>query len=453
MEMFYSEKIFDAITVGIHIIDTEGITQYYNKRCQEIEGIRREWIIGRSMHELVKEGVYSKSAGLEVLATKKPYATTQRVNDRYIYAASVPVFDKDRLIYAVTSVVDMTRLEDLERQCNELKAINENIQMKLEALSVRKDPNIPLVFKSKVMETIMTLAKRVAQVDSNILIEGESGVGKGVLSKWIQENSRRDRGPFMKIDCSSLTESLIEAELFGYEEGAFTGAKKAGKLGLLELADQGTLFLDEIGELPLSLQAKLLRVIQDRVIQRVGGTELISVNTRIIAATNRDLFEMVKKKEFREDLYYRLRVVPIALPPLRERKEDVVPLVKHFLQKVNEEYDLDKTMSPEALRALMEYPWPGNVRELENEIERAVVTTSAQRIEKHHLFLERAAEVGGVFIKEGKTFKNHVNDYEEKLLLNFLGKTKNISELSNLTGLEKSTLRKKAKRLNVALDF
>ncbi len=453
MEMFYSEKIFDAITVGIHIIDTEGITQYYNKRCQEIEGIRREWIIGRSMHELVKEGVYSKSAGLEVLATKKPYATTQRVNDRYIYAASVPVFDKDRLIYAVTSVVDMTRLEDLERQCNELKAINENIQMKLEALSVRKDPNIPLVFKSKVMETIMTLAKRVAQVDSNILIEGESGVGKGVLSKWIQENSRRDRGPFMKIDCSSLTESLIEAELFGYEEGAFTGAKKAGKLGLLELADQGTLFLDEIGELPLSLQAKLLRVIQDRVIQRVGGTELISVNTRIIAATNRDLFEMVKKKEFREDLYYRLRVVPIALPPLRERKEDVVPLVKHFLQKVNEEYDLDKTMSPEALRALMEYPWPGNVRELENEIERAVVTTSAQRIEKHHLFLERAAEVEGVFIKEGKTFKNHVNDYEEKLLLNFLGKTKNISELSNLTGLEKSTLRKKAKRLNVALDF
>lgn len=453
MDLKHLVEIFDAITVGIHIVDHEGITRYYNKSCEQIEGNRKKRIINRDMHDLVKEGVYSESVALKSIVTKRPYATTQRVNDKYIYSSATPIFDHNQLIYTVISVLDITRLEELEMQCEDLKAVNEKIQLKLEALAVRRDPDVPLVFKSKEMEGIMTFAKRVAQVDSNILIEGESGVGKGVLSKWIQENSKRKNGPFMTVDCSSLTESLIEAELFGYEEGAFTGAKKAGKLGLLELSDGGTLFLDEIGELPLALQAKLLRVIQEKVIQRVGGTELIPVNTRIIAATNRDLLQMVKNKEFREDLYYRLRVVPIHLPPLRQRKEDIVPLVKHFMEKVNEEYRLDKTISPEGLKTLMNYPWPGNVRELENEIERVMVTVDAKRIEKHHLSLERGGSEEDLCLKEGKSYKEHVMQYEEKLLRNFLKISNDISHLSELTGLEKSTIRKKAKRLGVKLEY
>ena len=226
------------------------------------------------------------------------------------------------------------------------------------------------------METII----RVAQVDSTVLITGESGTGKELLAETIHANSARKEGPFIKVNCGAIPESLLESELFGYDAGAFTGARKEGKAGYFELANSGTLFLDEIGDLPLNLQVKLLRVIQSREIVRVGGIKPLKVDIRIVAATNRNLVDMVRRKEFREDLYYRLNVVPINVPPLRQRKEEIPSLVVHFLQVFNRKYKQVKRISPEVIDLFMEYDWPGNVRELENLMERLVVITPSDTI-------------------------------------------------------------------------
>jgi len=347
----------------------------------------------------------------------------------------------------------MTKIEDLRSQYNELRDINLRIQSELAMLnSIGKDGDI-MVSKSKVMEDIKHLALRVSKVDSTVLIEGDSGVGKGVLSKFIHDNSNRKEGPFIKVDCSALPESLIESELFGYEEGAFTGARKAGKVGLIQLAHQGTLFLDEIGELPLNMQVKLLNVIQHKVFQKVGGTEKIDIDTRIIAATNRNLDRMVDEGRFRSDLYYRLKVVPITLPSLRERKDDIVPLAKFFLDKHNTEYNFNKSFSPRAYKAMVNYSWPGNIRELENEVERLVVTTEDDVITESDLVGSGICNLGNVITDQSISFKENVTEYEKMLLEGYLQNAEDIHQLSQMTGLEESTLRKKAKRIGVELIF
>ncbi len=231
------------------------------------------------------------------------------------------------------------------------------------------------------MERVLQLAAKVAPVDSTVLIMGESGVGKEVVARFIHAQSRRASGPFVTINCGAIPPNLLESELFGYEAGAFTGARREGKPGMIEMAARGTLFLDEISELPQDLQVKLLQVIQQRRLTRVGGVKPTDVDIRIIAATNRDLPAMVRRGEFRPDLYYRLNVVPIVVPPLRERRDDVVPLVYHFLGRLNEAHGLRKTISEAAREALARYSWPGNVREVENLIERLVVTCEADEID------------------------------------------------------------------------
>jgi len=226
------------------------------------------------------------------------------------------------------------------------------------------------------MRNLLETVIRLAEVNSTILITGESGTGKELIAETIHNNSARKNGPFVKVNCGAIPESLLESELFGYESGAFTGARKEGKLGYCELASGGTIFLDEISELPLSLQAKLLRFLQNKEIIRIGGRNPFKVDVRIIAATNRNLLEMVRKREFREDVYYRLNVVPINIPPLRERKEDIPNLVVHFMQLFNNKYRLAKRIDPGVIDILMRHDWPGNIRELENLIERLVVTTA-----------------------------------------------------------------------------
>ena len=441
------KDIFDTIDIGVHILDSKGITVLYNKRCEEIEGITSNWIVGTDMNTLVGQGVYSESIALEVIEKGEKVAKTQKVNDRYIFSTGEPFYHNNHLVYVIISVMDMTNMEKLKFKYNELMSINTKIQRELNLLKTIEKDDI-FISKSKSMEKVRSLALKVAKVDSNILIEGESGVGKGVLSKFIHDNSPRKDGSFVKIDCSSLPESLIESELFGYEEGAFTGARKEGKTGLIQLAHRGTLFLDEIGELPLGVQAKLLGVLQDKILQRIGGTKNISVDIRIIAATNRDLMEMVNEGTFRLDLYYRLKVVPIVIPPLRERKVDVVPLINLFLQRINSQYRLNKTISSKAMKLLMDYEWPGNVRELENEIERLVVTSDSQIIEPEDID-GLSINGQGVTMDDGILFKENIENYERFLLKEYMLATDNIHDLSEKTGLELSTIRKKAKKLGV----
>ena len=445
--------LFNSLDLGVHILDKNGITVLYNQKCEEIEGMESTWIVGSDMKILVRDGIYSESVGLEAIKKRKKISKTQRVNDRYIFSTAVPIFKDKRLINVVVSVVDMTSMEDLKEKLIEVESMNSKIQRELESLKKFDSEDNPFISKSKVMETIKLLALRISGVDSNILIEGESGVGKGVLSKFIHNKSDRKDGPFIKIDCGSLAPSLIESELFGYVEGSFTGAKKQGRKGLIELSQGGTLFLDEIGELPLNLQVKLLAVIQEKKLQRVGGNKLIDIDTRIIAATNRDLSKMVDDGKFRMDLYYRLKVVYIEIPPLRERKEDIVPLIELFLMRLNDKYDFKKTVSSEAMKILLEYDWPGNVREIENEIERLIVTTSSDIIKREDVL---GGDIGNNQmgkIESSKRFKENVLEYEKILLEDYIEKSRDIHDLSDKTGLENSTLRKKAKRLGMVLSF
>lgn len=448
-----TQELFNSLDLGVHILDKNGITVLYNHKCEEIEGIEASWIVGKDMKILVRDGVYSESVGMEAIRKRKRISKSQKVNDKFIFSTAVPIFENKKLINVVVSVVDMTSMEGLKEKLAELEGINSKIQRELELLKVLETKNDQFISRSKSMEDIKLLALRVASVDSNILIEGESGVGKGVLSKFIHDNSDRRDGPFIKIDCASLAPSLIESELFGYVEGSFTGAKKAGKKGLIELSSGGTVFLDEIGELPLNLQVKLLAVIQEKKLQRVGGSKLIDVDTRIIAATNRNLLEMVEKKKFRMDLYYRLKVVYIKIPPIRERKEDIIPFINLFMEKLNKRYGFNKIMSSEATKLLLDYRWPGNVREIENEIERLVVTTPSDLINEEDILDGSIGNSLGSSIKMKKKFRENVLDYERILLEDYIDKSKNINDLSNKTGLESSTLRKKAKRLGIAMKF
>lgn len=446
-------ELFNSLDLGVHILNQDGITVLYNNKCEEIEGIEKTWIVGSDMKILVRDGVYSESVGLKAIEKRRTVSKAQRVNDRYIYSTAVPIFRNSELTNVVISVVDMTSMEELKEKLMEVEDVNSKIQRELELLKKLDSKNNMFISQSKAMEDIKNLAIRISGVDSNILIEGDSGVGKGVLSKFIHDNSDRRDGPFIKIDCGSLVPSLIESELFGYEEGSFTGAKKEGKRGLIELSEGGTLFLDEIGELPLNLQVKLLAVIQEKKLQRVGGNKFIDIDARIIAATNRDLSKMVDDNKFRMDLYYRLKVVYIKIPPLRERKDDILPLINLFLNRLNNKYDFKKIISSKAMKILLNYDWPGNVREIENEIERLIVTTCSDIIKEEDVL---DGDIGSAIIGNIETqrkFKDNVLDYEKILLKDYIDKSKDIHDLSSKTGLENSTLRKKAKRLGIDMDF
>lgn len=313
-----------------------------------------------------------------------------------------------------------------------------------------------IIYNSDKMDKIIDLALRVAKVDSTVLIEGESGVGKGVLSYFLHKNSLRYDKPFIKINCGSIPENLLESELFGYEKGSFSGANKEGKIGLIQLADKGTLFLDEIGELPLNLQVKLLNVIQHKELTKVGGTTIIPIDIRIIAATNRNLQDMVRNKAFREDLYYRLKVVPITIPPLRERQEDIHPLVLNFLNKFNKKYNYNKKISPEAMKILLNYNWYGNIREVENLIERLVVTTNDDIINRQDIIdcqLVSVIDYSSFDVNKISSYKNIIAEYERKLLLDVMSQCKSTYEMAEILNLDRSTIRKKFKRLNIKLEF
>ena len=446
--------ILELYENGIHITDGSGNTLFYSRESEKIDGIDANEVLGKNMRDLVKEGIFSHSIAIDVIERKERIETTQKVGKRVVFVTGIPVFKEDQVFRVIVSSKDISKLAKYENQLKELESLNETYKRELSISNYTEINENEIISKSKEMQRIKNLALRVAKVNSTVLIEGESGTGKGLLSEYIHRNSLRSELPFLKIDCSAIPENLLESELFGYESGSFTGAKEDGKIGLIELADKSTLFLDEIGELSLKLQAKLLRVIQDRVIYRVGGTEAIEVDIRIIAATNWNLLEMIKQGNFREDLYYRLSVIPIHIPPLRDRREDITPLINNSLAKLNNNYSTNKEISPSALGLLTDYDWPGNVRQLQNVIERLVVTTEEDIIQIEDIYrcnldigTKREIE------KFDKPYKETVLDFEAELLKAFMKKSKNLNEMAQLSGLNDSTIRKKLKRMDIPLVF
>jgi DNA-binding NtrC family response regulator len=330
---------------------------------------------------------------------------------------------------------------------------DENVRLK-EALGKRYHfQNI--VGRSKKMQEMLALVERVAPTNSTVLIGGESGVGKDLIARAIHQNSRRAGGPFIKINSTAIPDTLFESELFGFERGAFTGAL-ASKPGKFELADKGTLFLDEIGDVPASIQVKLLRVLQEREFERLGGTKTLKVDIRMIAATNRDLRAALEEGTFREDLYYRLNVVPIDIPPLREHREDIPDLVNHFLARFAADSEKEiEGITPAALDALMEYHWPGNVRQLENSVERAVALSSGPMIDEKDIHLDTTQSKSGAassasanqFLPEGMTLEQ----WEDNMIREALKRANgNKSQAARLLGLSRNALRYRLGKLGVA---
>ncbi|MFW6343850.1 MAG: sigma-54 interaction domain-containing protein, partial [Sediminispirochaetaceae bacterium] len=378
--------IFDNSHDGIYITDGEGYTLRLNKACERIEGVKGEELVGRHMADLVKEGIYSESVSLKVIETGKPVTILQQTQkNSEILATGTPIFRDGKIIRVVVNSRDISELNKTKRKLDEFKALTEKYQTELELLRKEREQNKEFIFRSTIMSNLVEMVKHVSTVDSTILIQGETGTGTGMIARMIHNLSERRDGSFIKIDCGSIPSTLIETELFGYKKGAFTGAEQKGKVGLIELAHKGTLFLDEVSELPIDMQVKILRVLQDKEIRRVGDEKDISVDIKIIAATNKNLEQMVEEKLFREDLYYRLNVVPLEVPPLRERKEDIAPLIFSRIEKFNEKYHINKHLSKEALEVLEHYSWPGNIRELENVIERIMVSTKSEDIEEKDL--------------------------------------------------------------------
>ncbi|MGE5404143.1 MAG: sigma 54-interacting transcriptional regulator, partial [Candidatus Saccharibacteria bacterium] len=300
------DAIINSSFDGLYITDGQGVTLRINQACERISGLQEKDFVGKSMHELVSTGILSRSATILVLEKKQPATTTlTTITGATLLVSATPVFDEEGNIFrVVTNVRDISELNMLKQRVEQLEGLKNHFESQMNQMRLQLSRE--LIFKNKSMENIAYMAFKVAEVDSTVLISGESGVGKEVIAEIIQRHSNRKDGPFVKLNCAAIPESLLESELFGYEPGAFTGAKKEGKPGLFEVANEGTLLLDEIGDMPLHLQVKLLRAIQQREVTRVGGTEPISIDVRIIAVTNKDLAALVKKELFREDLYYRL---------------------------------------------------------------------------------------------------------------------------------------------------
>jgi PAS domain S-box-containing protein len=329
---------------GIYVTDSEGNTIWYNPATERNFHVTSQELVGKNVVDLERAGIFKPSVVLKVLQMKKQLTLQQETRTgKIILTTATPIFDEQGTITKVIcNSRDVTELLTLKGQLKENEEKVKRYESELLQLKNKVRSLKGFVANSKTMERVVSMLRRISAVQSTVLITGESGTGKEVIAKEIHNLSPKNEGPFIKINCGAIPESLLESELFGYETGAFSGAKKGGKPGYFELADKGTLFLDEIGELPFSLQAKLLQAIQDKSVQRIGDTKSIPIDFRLIAATNQNLNEMIANGKFREDLFYRLNVIPIELPPLRERIEDIPYLVRYFLDKFNILYNFQK---------------------------------------------------------------------------------------------------------------
>lgn len=343
---------------------------------------------GMTVHDLITKGYYTKSTALECMKSGKQYSGIIHVSgtgnekETVVFSTSTPIFDdKGELRYVITNSRNEAALEFYARELEAEKLNAAKYQDVSKYLSKLAGSSGDVISNSAAMQKVMRLCSLIAKSDSVVLITGESGVGKEVVSRYVHDHSPRRDEVFVPVNCGAIPGDLVESELFGYTKGALTGANPNGSAGLFELAHKGTIFLDEIGELPISMQSKLLRVIETGEIRRLGDTKYRKVDARIIAATNRNLEDMVMKGEFREDLFYRLNVIPLMIAPLRDRKDDIIPLAYMFLNRYNRKFGLDKKLSKNTLNNLLDYSWPGNIREMRNIIERHVIITAGDEID------------------------------------------------------------------------
>ncbi len=446
------DSIIECSYDGIYITDGEANTIKINNAYESITGLKRSEVLGRNMKDLEKEGVISQSATLLVLKNRKTTTIQQEFKTGVkVLVSSNPIFDKNgKIIMVVTNVRDVTQLYELKEQLQKNKEITLKYVSEIEEMRTQLLNTSEIVAEDHKTIEIIQLANRIAKVDTTILMLGETGAGKDQIAKHIHKVSKRSKKQFIKVNCGAVPASLIESEFFGYEKGAFTGANKEGKIGLFEMASGGTIFLDEVGELPMDMQVKLLRVLQEMEVVRIGGTKPIKIDVRVLAATNRDLEDMIKKKQFREDLYYRLNVIPLYIPPLRERKHDILPLINFFLTQLNKKYNFNKVFASDALNCMYEYNWPGNVRELKNIVERAVIMSEDDKIKKSDLPKNIIGSNGMIVtlntFEEGINLKETLDAIEKKLIKKAYDKYGNVRAAAKSLGIDASTFVRKRQK-------
>lgn len=389
--MLDSESLLETLESsydGIWITDGSGRVLFANSANAALLGVSKSELEGRTTQQLLEEKVFSNSVVLEAIARRRQ---TSRISYNYrtkltVLATATPLLDDaGNVKLVINNVRDITDLNQMQQNLQQQEQIIEQQNEQLENMRIRLGEGT-IIANSKAFHEVVLLAQRVAHFDgATALILGESGTGKELIAELIVNHSPRRDKPYLQVNCGAIPENLIESELFGYEKGAFTGADARGRKGLFEAANGGTVFLDEIGDLPLHMQVKLLRVLQQRKVTRIGGTEEIELDVRVLAATNRNLEEMIRRGTFREDLFYRLNVVTVSIPPLRERREDILPLVNHFLTVINEKYGTRKSVFSDTMDCFESYEWPGNVREMENLLENLVITTPDDVIRRENL--------------------------------------------------------------------
>ncbi|WP_394138218.1 sigma 54-interacting transcriptional regulator [Cytobacillus oceanisediminis] len=449
--------ILESAYEGIAVVDENGILQEFNEAYSRFTGIKREDAIGRHvtevidnthLHETVKTGIPERGV-------------LQNIQGHDMVVHRIPIWKEGRIVGAIGMLI----FEGVTEVYKIYEKLQENQTSKQDLLTKKKEGDSritidQIIGTSEGIMEVKRVARKAARTAATVLVTGESGTGKEMFAKSIHHLSPYSTGPFISVNCGAIPEHLFESELFGYEEGAFTGAKKGGKPGKFELADNGTIFLDEIGEMPLVMQTKLLRVLQEKEAERVGSVKKYQINVRVIAATNRDLKQMIEAGDFREDLYYRLNIIQLHIPPLRERKKDIPVLLIHYLREICERYKTPgKLFTSEAVNAFVQHPWRGNIREMVNTVEQLVTLVDGKVIDYHHLpdSLKRA-EPSIKKVKEAPSAAGSIeeakflgNQRESELILDALRKAGgNKSKAADLLGIHRTTLYQKLRKHGIS---
>jgi PAS domain S-box-containing protein len=443
------ESVFNASYDEIIVTDHTGTVLKMNTVFRKFYNLNADDFVGKNVIDLEQAGIFSPSVTAKVLKEKKRVSIIQKTNtDKVLIVTGHPVFDKDNELISVISMAkDITEMHRLKEKLAQVEKTAQKYYYELEQLKQKEEAQELIQFRSPQMAKVMTMVEKIARVDSNLLITGESGVGKSLIAESIHRLGGRNGKEIVCINCGAIPESLMESEFFGYERGAFTGARSDGKLGKLDLADEGTLFLDEISELSLPMQVKLLKVIQEKKFMRVGGIKTIASDFRLIAATNKDLQQEIKAGRFREDLFYRLNVVPIEIPPLRERKEDIVLLINYFWRKLNRKYGTSRKIEVDVYDVLTLYQWPGNVRELENCVERLMVTVDKDMLQvedlPYYLVNYLPSETRETQLMP---LNQAIDTLERKMIMNAYKLHKNTYKVAEVLGVSQSTVVRKLKK-------
>lgn len=450
------EAVFEHCHDGISIVNRHGKIVTSNPAMQRLYNLTAEDYVGKNVDDLVSQGTFNNSVSARALATGRPVTILQEVSSgTKCLTTGVPIVGDDGQVeMVVVNSHDVTELYSLKESLRQSQKLAGGYQAELTDMRIAQMQKEDIVVRSKKMLDILDLARRLAAVDTTVLIVGESGAGKEVVATILHRASpRRSEKSFIKVNCGAIPRDLLEAELFGYEYGAFTGAAREGRQGLFELADGGSIFLDEVGELPLDLQVKLLRVLQDKELKRIGGSKVIKADVRVIAASNKNLMELVNLGRFRQDLYYRLNVVPLEVPPLRDRKEDIVALAQHYVRRFNRKYGFEKVLSAELIDIMECYDWPGNVRELMNVVERMAVTSKGNILGAGEFPIEISGpgspRAAGDQPAQAVNIQEIIMEAEKNVIFNMLQSSRSTTVAAKNLGISRATLARKMRKYGI----